>query len=64
MSWVPYDLDQARKALAKWPTLRQIGYWHEGFIAGAMGDELTGNEALPFLDGHAAGKTASEARKA
>ena len=60
ITWVPYDLDQARAAMAKFSTLEQRGLWSCGFMQGAAGAILMGGEPDAFLAGYAAGTSARE----
>lgn len=60
ISWVPYDLDQAREAMSVYSTLEQRGLWSCGFMQGATGAILMGGEPDAFLAGYAAGASARE----
>ena len=60
ISWVPYDLENARASMMRWSTLEQRGLWSCGFMQGATGAILMGGEPEAFLDGYAAGSAARE----
>lgn len=58
MDWVPFVLEDAKRALTRWPNAQDRGMWAAGFYSGAAQALTMGGESESFLDGYACGNVA------
>lgn len=58
MDWVPFVLEDAKRALTRWPGAQDRGMWAAGFYSGAAQALTMGGEPEAFLDGYACGSVA------
>lgn len=58
MDWVPFVLEDAKRAMTRWPNAQDRGMWAAGFYSGAAQALTMGGEPEAFLDGYACGSIA------